>query len=51
MIPYRDENETQHPTLVTGAIVALNIASGRSCKAPAPTYLWPDRLQPRPDSR
>ena len=27
MIPYRDENETQHPALLTGAIVALNIAS------------------------
>ena len=27
MIPYRDENETQHPALVTGAIVVLNIAS------------------------
>ena len=27
MIPYRDENETQHRALVTGAIVVLNIAS------------------------
>jgi len=27
MIPYRDENKTQHPALVTGAIVVLNIAS------------------------
>ena len=27
MIPYRDENETQHAALVTGAILVLNIAS------------------------
>ncbi|HYJ15235.1 MAG TPA: rhomboid family intramembrane serine protease [Candidatus Limnocylindria bacterium] len=27
MIPYRDENETQHPALITGAIVVLNIAA------------------------
>ena len=27
MIPYRDENKTQHPALVTGAIVVLNIAA------------------------
>ena len=27
MIPYRDENETQHLALVTGAILVLNIAS------------------------
>ena len=27
MIPYRDENETQHPALITGTIIALNIFS------------------------
>src|SRR4030095_8652649 len=24
MIPYRDENETQHPAIVTAAIIAVN---------------------------
>src|SRR3982751_2838454 len=27
MIPYRDENETQHPDIVTGAIIGLNFIS------------------------
>jgi membrane associated rhomboid family serine protease len=27
MIPYRDENETQHPAIVTGAIIGLNVIS------------------------
>ena len=27
MIPYRDENETQHPAIATGAIIALNVIS------------------------
>ena len=25
MFPYRDENETQRPAIVTGTIIALNV--------------------------
>ena len=27
MLPYHDENETQRPAYITGALIALNVAS------------------------